>query len=78
MATLRLRNVPVDEDSALTADAGASGVSDDRRAIEALRHGLEPDQVQRSQLVEEVRRDRPRVRLDIATVIRDECAGDRD
>jgi plasmid stability protein len=77
MATLHLRNVPADVDAALTADAGARGVSKNRRAIEALRRGLGLDQVERSQLVEEIRRDRPRVRVDIATVIRDERS-DRD
>lgn len=78
MATLHLRNVPADIDAALTADAGARGVSKNRRAIEALRRGLGLDQVERSQLVEEIRRDRPRVRVDIATVIRDERPSDRD
>ena len=78
MATLHLRNVPADVDAALTADAGARGVSKNRRAIEALRRGLGLDQVERSQLVEEIRRDRPLVRVDIATVIRDERPGDRD
>jgi plasmid stability protein len=77
MATLHLRNVPADIDAALTADAGARGMSKNRRAIEALRRGLGLDQVERSQLVEEIRRDRPRVRVDIATVIRDERS-DRD
>lgn len=77
MATLHLRNVPADVDAALTADAGARGVSKNRRAIEALRRGLGLDQVERSQLVEEIRRDRPRVRVDISTVIRDERS-DRD
>jgi plasmid stability protein len=78
MATLHLRNVPADVDAALTADAGAMGMSKNRRAIEALRRGLGLDQVERSQLVEEIRRDRQRVRVDIATVIRDERPGDRD
>jgi hypothetical protein len=78
MATLHLRNVPADIDAALTADAGARGMSKNRRAIEALRRGLGLDQVERSQLVEEIRRDRPRVRVDIATVIRAERPGDRD
>ncbi|HTE59966.1 MAG TPA: hypothetical protein VK631_06405 [Solirubrobacteraceae bacterium] len=78
MATLHLRNVPADVDAALTAEAGARGVSKNRRAIEALRRGLGLDQVERSQLVEEIRRDRPLVRVDIATVIRDERPGDRD
>jgi plasmid stability protein len=77
MATLHLRNVPADVDAALTADAGARGVSKNRRAIEALRRGLGLDQVERSQLVEQIRRDRPRVQVDIATVIRDERPGDR-
>jgi hypothetical protein len=78
MATLHLRNVPADIDAALTADAGARGISKNRRAIEAMRRGLGLDQVERSQLVEEIRRDRPRVRVDIATVIRAERPGDRD
>jgi plasmid stability protein len=78
MATLHLRNVPADVDAALTADAGARGVSKNRRAIDALRRGLGLDQVERSALVEDIRRDRPRVRVDVATVIRDERPGDRD
>jgi hypothetical protein len=76
MATLHLRNVPPELDAALTADAGARGVSKNRRAIEALRRGLGLDQVERSQLIDEIRRDRPRVRVDIAAVIRDERPGD--
>lgn len=72
VATLHLRNVPEELDAALTADAGARGVSKNRRAIEALRRGLGLDQVERSRLVEQIRRDRRRVRLDVAGLIRDE------
>jgi hypothetical protein len=72
MATLHLRNVPSEVDAALTADAGARGVSKNRRAIEALRRGLGLDQVERSRLVDEIRRDRARVDLDVAELIRDE------
>lgn len=71
MATLHLRNVPAELDAALAAEAEARGVSKNRRAIEALRRGLGLDQVERSRLVEEIRRQRPRVEADIARVIRD-------
>lgn len=72
MATLHLRNVPPDLDEALTAAAGARGVSKNRRAIEALRRGLGLDQVERSRLVDDIRRHRRGVDLDIAELIREE------
>jgi hypothetical protein len=70
MATLHLRNVPAELDAALAADAEARGISKNRRAIEALRRGIGLDQVERSRLVEEIRRDRRPVDLDIAQLIR--------
>lgn len=72
MATLHLRNVPADVDAALAAEAGARGISKNRRAIEALRQGLGLDQIERSRLVEEIRRGRRPVELDVAALIRDE------
>ena len=56
MATLHLRNVPDDVDAALRTAAGADGVSKNRRAIEALRRGLGLDQVERSELIDQIRR----------------------
>jgi hypothetical protein len=75
MATLHLRNVPAELDAALTADAKSRGVSKNRRAIEALRRGLGLDQVERGRLVDEIRRDRRPVDLDVARLIRDERPG---
>ncbi len=75
MATLHLRNVPPEVDAALTAEAGARGISKNRRAIEALRRGLGMDQVERSRLVDEIRRDRAPVEVDVASLIRDERPG---
>lgn len=72
MATLHLRNVPAEVDAALTAEAAARRISKNRRAIEALRRGLGLDQVERSQLVDEIRRDRRRVDMDVGALIRDE------
>jgi hypothetical protein len=73
VATLHLRNVPPEVDAALTADARARGVSKNRRAIEALRRGLGLDQVERSRLVDEIRRGRRPVDVDLAELVR----GDR-
>lgn len=73
MATLHLRNVPADLDAALTAEAKRQGVSKNRRAIDALRRGLGLDQVERSRLVQEIRRSRQEVDVDVAALIR----GDR-
>jgi plasmid stability protein len=75
MATLHLRNVPADVDATLTADASARGVSKNRRAIEALRRGLGLDQLERSQLVDEIRRDRRPVDFDIAKLIHEDRGG---
>jgi hypothetical protein len=75
MATLHLRNVPPEVDAVLTAEAGARGISKNRRAIEALRRGLGIDQVERSRLVDEIRRDRAPVEVDVASLIRDERPG---
>lgn len=75
MATLHLRNVPPEVDAALAADARVQGVSKNRRAIEALRRGLGLDQVERSQLVDEVRRQRRRVDIDVAALIHEDRPG---
>lgn len=79
MATLHLRDVPTDLDVALTADAAARGTSKNRRAIQALRRGLGLDQVERSQLIAEIRAERPTLDVDVADLVRDERpAGDAD
>ena len=76
MATLHLRNVPDEVDSALTAAAGADGMSKNRRAIEALRRGLGLDQVERSQLIDQIRHRRRAVNVDVAALIREDRPGD--
>jgi hypothetical protein len=76
MATLHLRNVPDDLDEALTRAAKEQGTSKNRRAVEALRRGLGLDQVERSQLVDDIRRHRQPVTVDIAQTIRDERPGE--
>lgn len=73
MATLHLRNVPSELDAVLTADARERGVSKNRRAIEVLRRGLSLDQVERSRLIEDIRRGRRPVDVDVGKLIR----GDR-
>jgi hypothetical protein len=75
MPTLYLRNVPIDVDAALTADARASGVSKNRRAIEALQQGLGLDQVKRSELVAQIKSARSSVKVDVAKLIREERPG---
>jgi hypothetical protein len=75
MPTLYLRNVPPDLDAALTADARANGVSKNRRAIDALQRGLGLDQIERSQLVAQIRGSRPSVKADVAKLIREERPG---
>ena len=78
VATLHLRNVPAELDSALAAEARARGISKNRRAIEALRRGLGMDQFERTQLVEEIRRERVSIDADVAAFIRAERPdGDR-
>ncbi len=72
VATLHLRNVPAELDAALAADAEAHGMSKNRRAIEVLRRGLGLDQIERSRLVEEIRRHRRPVDVDVAQLIRAE------
>lgn len=72
MATLHLRDVPADLDAALTADARIRGMSKNRRAIAALRRGLSLDQVERSRLIEQIRRERRPVDVDVAELIRGE------
>ena len=76
MATLHLRNVPDDLDSALAAEASADGVSKNRRAIEALQRGLGLDQVERSQLIEQIRHRRRTLDVDVAALIREDRPGD--
>lgn len=71
MATLYLRNVPPELDAALEAAARASGVSKNRRAVEAIRRGLGMDQLERSRLVDEIRQARRAVDLGIADLIRE-------
>jgi plasmid stability protein len=78
MATLHLRNVPDDLDALLTQDAAARGQSKNRRAVELLRRALGVDQVERARLVAEIRRDRRRVDVDIAAVVRGERPDDDD
>lgn len=72
MATLHLRNVPPDVDATLAADARARGMSKNRRAIEALRRGLGLDQVERSQLIEQIRQGRRTVDVEVAELIRED------
>lgn len=72
VATLHLRNVPDEVDAALVEAASASGVSKNRRAIEALRRGLGLDQLERSRLVDEIRRERRPVDVDVAELIRED------
>ncbi len=72
MATLHLRNVPADVDAALSAAARAEGISKNRRAIDALRRGLALDQVERSQLIDEIRSDRRSVDVDVAALVRED------
>jgi hypothetical protein len=72
VATLHLRNVPPEVDAALAVAARASGVSKNRRAIEALRRGLGLDQLERAQLIEEILRNRPTVDVDVAELIRED------
>ena len=56
VATLHLRNVPADVNATLAADASARGVSKNHRVIEALRRGLGLDQLERSDLIDQIRR----------------------
>jgi len=70
VATLHLRNVPPEVDAALEAAAKAQGLSKNRRAIEALRRGLGLDQVQRAQLIDEIRGRRRTVDVDLAELVR--------
>lgn len=77
MATLYLRNVPDDLDEVLSRQAKEQGTSKNRRAIEALRRGLDLDQVERSRLVDEIRSMRRPLDVDVAAVIRDERSGRR-
>lgn len=78
MTTLRLRNVPDDLYALLTQDAAAHGQSKNRRAVELLRRALGADQVERAALIAEIRRDRRRVDVDIASLIRSERSDDGD
>lgn len=74
MATLYLRNVPDDLDAVLARQAREQGTSKNRRAIEALRRGLDLDQVERSRLVDEIRSMRQPLDVDVSEVIREERA----
>ena len=76
MATLHLRNVPDDVDAALATAASAGGVSKNRRAIEALRRGLGLDQIERSELIEQIRQRRRPVEVDVAELIREDRPGE--
>lgn len=69
MATLHLRNVPPEVDAALAVAASGDGVSKNRRAIEALRRGLGLDQLERSRLIDEIRRGRQVVDLDLGEIV---------
>jgi hypothetical protein len=75
VATLHLRNVPPEVDTALSAAAKARGISKNRGAIEALRRGLGLDQLERSRLIEDIVRRRAQVDVDIAELIREERPG---
>ncbi len=77
MATLHLRNVPAEIDAALAAAASVRGVSKNQRAIEALRRGLGLDQVERAQLIDEIRHGRRPVDLDVAELIREDRPAER-
>lgn len=74
MATLYLRNVPDDLDAVLVRQAREQGTSKNRRAIEALRRGLDLDQVERSRLVDEIRSMRQPLDVDVSEVIREDRA----
>lgn len=76
MATLHIRNVPDDLDAALAAEARADGVSKNRRAIEALRRGLGLDQIERSEVVEQIRRQRRTIDVDVASLVREDRPGE--
>jgi hypothetical protein len=52
--------------------ASADGVSKNRRAIEAVRRGLAPDQVERAQLIDQIRDRRRAVDIDVAALIRED------
>jgi plasmid stability protein len=78
MATLHLRNVPDDVDAALTAAASADGVSKNRRAVEALRRGLGLDQMERSELIAQIRQQRRAIDIDVAAMIREDRPGNGD
>ena len=69
MANLHIRNVPAEVDAALTAEARARNVSKNSRALTALRRGLGLDQVERSRLIETIRRERRPVDVDLAALI---------
>lgn len=73
MVTLHLRNVPLELDAALTAEAKARGISKNRRAIEALRRGMGLDQLERSELVAQIRAGRTGAAVDVVRLI----AGER-
>lgn len=73
MATLHLRGVPDDLDAELTRDAARHGTSKNRRAIAVLRRGLGLDPAERAAVIEDILRNRGKVKGDvnIAQLIRD-------
>jgi hypothetical protein len=76
MATLHLRDVPADLDAVLRRDAADRGISKNRLAIDLLRRAVGLDQIARAALVAEIRRDRRRVDVDVAGLIRGERPDD--
>lgn len=80
MATLHLRNVPEDLDAALTQSAKALGISKNQRAIQLLNRALGRDHAERIELVERIRRNRPKLDhdIDIAALIREGRPGGDD
>lgn len=80
MATLYLRNVPEPVDDALTQSAKDRGISKNQRAIEVLERGLGMDHAARVELIERIRRNRPKIDpdIDIAALIREGRPGGDD
>lgn len=76
MATLHLRNVPDDLDAVLTRDAADRGLSKNRLAVELLRRGVGLDRSPRADVVAEILRDRRRIDVDLAAIVRGERPDD--
>lgn len=72
MTTLYVRNLPPELDEALGAAARAAGVPKNKQALDALRRGLGMDQLERAELVGQIRRERRPVDLEVAELIRAE------